>query len=204
MNRLNEAVAASLFLVLVFARPLAAQSDDHRFQVGVQVATSASSEFDTTDTGVSGRLSWHPAALLGIEGEFALYPGDFGGERAFSAGLVEGLFGATVGPRLGRMRPFAKVRPGFVTFQEASQPIVCIAIFPPPLRCELASGRTVFALDVGGGVEWFPSGGTFVRVDLGDRAVRYPAPVIDSDGSTRDEGFFGHDFRFAIGGGLRF
>jgi len=204
MNRLNEAVAVSLLLVLVCAHPLAAQSDEHRFQVGVQVATSASSEFDTTDTGVSGRLSWHPAAWLGIEGEIALYPGDFGDEPAFSAGLVEGLFGATVGPRLGPVRPFAKIRPGFVTFQEASGPIACPAIFPPPLRCELATGRTVFALDVGGGVEWFPSGGTFVRVDLSDRAVRYPAPVIDSDGSIGDEGFFSHDFRFAIGGGVRF
>jgi hypothetical protein len=68
----------------------------------------------------------------------------------------------------------------------------------------MADGETVFALDVGGGVEFFPAGRTFVRIDAGDRAVRYPAPALDSDGTVRDEAFFSHDFRFAIGGGVRF
>jgi len=201
---MNQRVIPFLFLVLLCARPLSAQSDTHALEVGVQLATSTSSEFESTDVGVSGRLSWHPAAILGVEAEFALYPGDLGDDPAFSGGRVEGLFGATVGPRFGRVRPFAKLRPGFLTFQEASEPIACILIFPPPLRCTLAGGDTLFALDVGGGVEFFPSSGTFLRVDAGDRAVRYPGPVIDEDGSTRDDGFFSHDFRFSIGGGWRF
>jgi hypothetical protein len=115
---------------------------------------------------------------------------------AFSAGRVEGLFGATVGPRLGRVRPFAKLRPGFLTFREAPQPIACVLIFPPPLRCVLAGGQTLFALDVGGGVEWLSSDRTFVRADAGDRVVRYPRPT----GGPAT----GHDFRFSFSGGLRF
>ena len=168
MNRMNQLVIAFLFLVLLCVRPVAAQSDAHAVQVGVQLATSTSSEFESTDVGVSGRLSWHPAAVLGIEGELALFPEDLGDDPAFSAGRVEGLFGATIGPRFGRVRPFAKLRPGFLTFQAASDPFACILIFPPPLQCELAGGDTLFALDVGGGVEFFPSGGTFLRVDAGD------------------------------------
>jgi hypothetical protein len=203
MNRINRVVLLSSF-VLLCARPVAAQSDEPRFEAGAQLATAASSEFDGTDVGVGGRLSWHPIALLGVEGEFSWYPGELADQQALSGGRVEGLFGATVGPRLGRVRPFVKLRPGFLTFREASEPIACILIFPPPLNCTLAAGRTVFALDVGGGVEWFASNRTFIRVDAGDRAVRYPSPVIDSSGTVQDEAFFSHDFRFAVGGGLRF
>lgn len=203
MNRITHIVVASL-LVFLCARPLAAQSDEYAFEAAIHLGTSVSSEFEGTDVGGGGRLSWRPIALLGVEGEFTFYPGEFADQPAFSGGRVEGLFGATAGPRLGRVRPFVKLRPGFLTFREASEPIACILIFPPPLNCTLAEGRTVFALDIGGGVEWFPSGRTVIRVDAGDRALRYPSPVIDSDGSVRDESFFSHDFRFAVGGGLRF
>ena len=129
---------------------------------------------------------------------------DFDGRPAFSASRIEGLFGATVGPQLGRWRSFGRLRPGFVTFRKAPEAIACILIFPPPLRCTLAGGRTMFALDVGGGVEWLASDRLFVRFDVGDRMVRYPSPVIDSEGNVRDDGFMGHDFRLALGPGLRF
>lgn len=51
-----------------------------------------------------------------------------------------------------------------------------IAIFPPPLACQMAGGDTLFVLDIGGGVEFQTTDRTFVRVDLGDRAVKYPGP----------------------------
>jgi hypothetical protein len=191
--------------VFAFPWPAAAQSDERQFQVAVQFASAVSGEFDSTDVGVGGRFSWNPVALVGAEAEVAFYPGDFpGDDPAFSASRVESLFGVTVGPRLGWVRPFVRVRPGLVNFSEAPAPFPCILIFPPPLRCAMASGETVFAFDLGGGVELFPSGRTFVRVDAGDRAVRYPAPAIDSDGTPREDAFFSHDFRFAIGGGVRF
>ena len=204
MRRPNQLVLAFLCLSLFVVRPLRAQSDDRAFRVGAQVATIASGEFDKTDVGVGGRLSWHPVSLLGVEGELTFYPSDFADPPAFSASRFEGLFGATVGPRLGVVRPFAKLRPGFVSFSEAPAPFACILIFPPPLNCAMASGHTLFALDVGGGVEWLPSNGTFVRVDVGDRAVRYPSPTIDNEGTVQDNDFFGHDFRFTIGGGFTF
>lgn len=204
MNRLLRLV--SVFVVMAFVHPqsAAAQSADPRFQAGAHLATVVSSEFDETEVGAGARLSWHPGALLGVEAEVTVYPGDLGQGVSFSAGRFEGLFGATVGPRFGAIRPFAKLRPGFVRVREAPEPVACILIFPPPLTCQLAGGTTLFALDVGGGVEWFPSAGTWVRVDAGDRMVRYPAPAIDSSGTVRDDSFTGHDFRFTIGGGVRF
>jgi hypothetical protein len=165
----------------------------------------ASSEFDTTDVGFGARVSWNPSALLGTEAEMTFHPDDLGVEGAeFSRSRVEGLFGVTVGPVIGRVRPFGMVRPGFVIFQEASNPVACILIFPPPLSCTLAAGATVFALDIGGGLELFPTARTFVRLDAGDRMLRYPGPALSSDGTAREGAFFSNDFRLAIGAGLRF
>lgn len=168
------------------------------------LAGSVSGEFDTTDVGIGGRASWQPVPLVGVEGEVSFYPGDLGDPAAFSGSRIEGVFGATVGPRRGRVRPFAKLRPGFLRFGDAPQPMACIAIFPPPLRCTLAGGRTLFALDAGGGLEWLSSGRAFVRVDAGDRMVRYPAPAIGGGGAVRSDAFTGHDFRFTLGAGVRF
>jgi hypothetical protein len=204
MNRLRHALILLVFAATACPRPAAAQADRYPFHVGVQLAGAVSGEFDATDWGIGGRVAWQPAALLGLEAELTFFPGDFDNRLAFSASRVEGVFGATVGPQLGRLRPFAKLRPGFVTFGEAPDPIACILIFPPPLRCTLAAGRTMFALDVGGGVEWLATDRLFVRVDAGDRMVRYPSPVIDSEGTVRDESFSGHDFRFGLGAGVRF
>lgn len=93
---------------------------------------------------------------------------------------------------------------GLVRFGEAPAPVVCIRIFPPPLTCQLAEGATVAAFDLGGGLEIFPSLGTFVRVDVGDRLLRYPVPAFDANMQPRTESFVSHDFRLAVGGGLRF
>lgn len=197
------AVAFAFVVVALSSQVTFAQTDESRFQVGVHVAGIASSEFDSTDLGVGGRLSWHPAGLIGADAELTFFPSDFD-EPSFSRRRVEGLFGVTLGPRLGRLRPFVKVRPGFVRFAEAPESFACILIFPPPLACRLAQGATVFALDLGGGVEFVTTERTFVRFDIGDRAVRFPATTLDSQGQAQDSPFFSHDLRFQIGGGLRF
>jgi hypothetical protein len=200
VNRLT--VSLAFVVVALSASRLAAQPS--RFEVGGQLATVISSEFDAGALGVGARFSWHPTALVGTEAEVGFYPADFPRKIAFSRSQVEGLFGVTLGPRLGLMRPFGKLRPGFVTFHEAPFPIACLLIFPQPLSCALASGKTVFALDVGGGLEFFPDDHAFVRFDIGDRSVRYPAPVLDGTKTLRERAFFSHDFRFALGGGVRF
>jgi hypothetical protein len=202
MRRSASACAAIVFALTT--QHALAQAGDSRFQVGIHVASATSGEFDKTDVGVGGLLSWRPVGLLGADAELTFYPSDFADDPAFSASRIEGLFGVTVGPRIGRIRPFAKLRPGFVRFAEAPEPFACILIFPPPLACQLAAGDTLFALDIGGGVEFQTTARTFVRVDAGDRAVRYPAPVIDSDRTVREDPFFSHDFRFQVGGGVRF
>ena len=187
---------------LLAAWPAAAvaQSSPGRFEVGVQVTTADLSEFDETDVGFGGRLAWNPAGIIGIEAEINAYPEDL----IFSGNRVEGLFGVTVGPRFDRVRPFGKLRSGFLSVGEARRPFACVLIYPPPLSCELASGETLALFDFGGGVEVSTTQRTFVRVEAGDRLVKYPGPVIDRSGMVHDDSFFGHDFRFAVGAGLRF
>lgn len=181
-----------------------AQVGAPRFEAGVQVPATMSSQFDQNEIGVGGRFSWHPDRWLGVESEVVLYPRAFPDGVAFSRRRVEGLFGVTLGPEFGRVRPFAKLRSGFVNIQKAPKPFACILIFPPPLSCRLASGDTLLAFDIGGGIELFLSPRTFVRIEAGDRPLRYPGPVFDNSRTRRDGAFFSHDFRFAAGAGLRF
>jgi hypothetical protein len=81
--------------------------------------------------------------------------------------------------------------------------VACILIFPPPLSCTLAAGRTVFALDAGGGVELFVGRRAFIRIDAGDRILKYPGPSFRSGRATQ-QSFFSHDVRLSAGAVIRF
>jgi hypothetical protein len=173
-------------------------------EIGAQITSAHFGELDSTDVGLGGRAAWHPSRLIGVEGELNFYPSDLPDQTPVSRGRVEGLFGITAGPRFSQWRPFARIRPGFLQVQSSPEPLACILIFPAPVSCGLAAGQTLFALDVGGGVELMTPGRTFVRLDVGDRMIRYQGPAIDHDRNVHDNDFVGHDLRFAIGAGWRF
>ena len=196
-------LAALLFACLFLPRLASAQPAEPPFRLGALVATVSSEEFDTVETGAGVLLAWHPTPLVGAEVEVAFHPADVG-QPAFSSGRVETLFGVTIGASSGRFRPFAKIRPGILRFWKAPEPVACIAIFPSPVQCTLAAGKTVVGLDLGGGFELLTTRRTFVRVDAGDRLLSFPGPVRDREGRPREDGYFAHDLRIAVGGGLRF
>ena len=189
-----------LFLQTVTVGVAAAQS----FEAGGVVAMSQWSEFDGTDVGFGGRFTYKPSPLVGIDAELLWYPSDFAERVAFSRSRFEGLFGATVGPQLDRVRPFAKVAAGFLNVGKTPGAFACIAIFPPPLACVLANGKTLPAYEIGGGIDVGVTANTFIRADITDRMLQYPGPTLSSDFETRDEGFLGHAVRFTVGAGLRF
>lgn len=204
---MRRMIAFVLFGLILSPLAAAAQSDPQRFEAAVHVTSVYSNQYDT-DIGIGGRFSFYPTTLIGAEASLSIYPHDLtakrGGTLAVSRGRVEGLFGVTVGPQLGRLRPFGYARPGFLQYQAATEPFACITIFPPPLACTLAAGKTVFAFDIGGGVDIYPTTRTLVRFDAGDRMVHYPGPSLDVDGTAHEGSFYGHDFRISFDAGVRF
>jgi len=192
---------ACFVVALVFV-PLIGRAAAQHFDAGAQVTFAHSGEFDSTDTGIGARLSWRLAEMVAADAEIDVFPESFANRTPFSRRRVEGLFGVIAGPRLGSLRPFAKVRPGFARFRGA--PVVCIQIFPPPLSCLLAAGRTLFALDIGGGVDVSTGGPFVVRFDAGDRLLKYPGPSFRGGGRTAQDSFFGHDLRVSVGAGVTF
>ena len=90
-------------------------------------------------------------------------------------------------------------------FSSAPEPIPCIAIFPPPLNCVLAEGRTVLALDLGGGVELYPTERTLVRIDVSSLLLRYPGPTMTRDSErVAEDAFWGGNLKLTFSAGLRF
>ena len=142
--------------------------------------------------------------MIGVDAELTWYPSDFPDRIAFTRSRLEGLFGVTAGPRLNRVRPFAKTSAGFLNVGATPGAFACIAIFPPPLNCALAGGDTLPAFEIGGGLELDATARTFIRADVTDRILRYPGPTFDGNFEIRDGGFLGHALRFTIGAGLRF
>jgi hypothetical protein len=192
---------AFVSFLLLFASNAAAQS----FEAGVHVVNSQWSEFEGNDVGFGGRFTWKPTTLIGVDVDLTWYPSDFPDEPfAFSGNRFEGLFGLTVGPRINRVRPFVKAAAGFLKSAQAPREFPCIAIFPPPLSCLMGAGQTMTAFEIGGGVEISATDRTFVRIDVGDRILKYPAPTFNSDFEIVDEAFYGHALRFTVGAGFRF
>jgi hypothetical protein len=187
-------------LLLAHTSPAAAQS----FAVGAHFASSNWSEFEGADYGVGGRVTWMPSTVVGIDADLTWYPSDYPEGIAFTRSRFEGLFGATVGPRLDRVRPFAKAAAGFLNVGATPGGFACIMIFPPPLNCALAGGDTLPAFEIGGGIEIDATSRTFIRADVTDRILKYPGPTLRPDFSANEDGFLGHALRFTIGGGVRF
>lgn len=188
---------------LAVASPVQAQS----FQVGAHFSSAKWSEFDGSDRGFGGRVTWMRAPILGVEGELTWYPSDYQPDGVpFSRQRVEGSIGATIGPRINRVRPFAKVSAGFLNVSPTSGAFACIAIFPPPLACVLAGGATLPSYEIGGGIEVDAAARTFIRADITDRFLRYPGPVFRGFGTQQrvDEDFYGGAIKFSLGAGLRF
>jgi hypothetical protein len=197
----------SRILVLALLVSLAAASSAHAqsFQADVHFSSAQWSEFDGSDNGIGGRFTFMPSSMIGLDADLTWYPSDFPPDQvAFSGSRIEGLFGATIGPRINRVRPFAKAAAGFLKVADPPLGFACIAIFPPPLACVMAGGPTLPAYEIGGGIDVAATPRTFFRADIADRILKYPGPTLGPDFSVNDEGFLGHAIRFTIGGGIRF
>jgi hypothetical protein len=77
--------------------------------------------------------------------------------------MMEGLFGVRMGARFEHFGIYAKVRPGFIYYENAV-----------PRQGDPGTGSlTRFATDVGGIVEYYPERNSTLRFDVGTTVVRY-------------------------------
>jgi hypothetical protein len=185
---------------VLFARPASAQL----FEAGFTITSAQWSEFDGTDLGLGGRLTFRPISFIGFDADLAWYLQEFPEAPEFSGSRFEGLFGITLGPQLGGLRPFLKGAYGFLNSSAAPRDIPCITIFPPPLFCVMAAGQTLPAFEFGGGLQFDVSTRGFLRVDIGSRWLQYPAPSFDSEMAIHDRSYWGARSRLSFGGGVKF
>jgi hypothetical protein len=164
------------------------------------------SDFDRTNAGLGGRVTFDLTDWLAIEGEGRFFPADDVRQAAspltpdllitYSRRRAEGFFGAKLGVRGERMGVFGKVRPGFTSLTDrgvqCEGPLCPLALLARPVY------RTEFALDVGGIFEVYPSARTVARFELGDTVVRHRSQAPPCSNCTS------HNFSSGLGFGVRF
>lgn len=144
----------------------------------------------STDLGVGGRLTINLNHRYSVEAEYNLFPQD----RAQQGRRTQGLFGLKIGGRVSNAGAFLKFRPGFVHFSQA-EPV-------PPLVGRGVFSKTNFALDLGGGFEFYTSRRGLVRFDFGDTMIRISNIRCPFLGCSSND--ITHNFQFTVGLGVRF
>ena len=179
------------------------QAAERRAEVAARASFTDYSQFDESDIGFGGDFSFRLTGWLAADAQLTYSPSDLGEPASFSASRFEGLFGLRGGHRFGRAGVYAAARPGFVEFGEPSGPFACITIFPPPLECTIG-GETVFALNYGAGLEFFPGDRVVIRAEVGDLLLKYSGPAFDKDMEVFEEDLWSHNLRVSASIGLRF
>jgi hypothetical protein len=199
----GHGTAVSALGMVVTLLAAGAWAGERRADVGVQLAFTDYSQFEDGDVGFGAGVSYRLTEWLAADGQVDYFPSDLGKGTAFSGSRLEGLFGVRLGHRFGGVQIYAAGRPGFVKFGEASEPFACILIFPQPLVCQLG-GKTVFATDLGAGLELTPGERWVIRAEVGDLLVKYSGPALAKDGEVIDDHLWSHNLRLTASVGLRF
>jgi hypothetical protein len=205
---------AATVLLLAFVggvRAASAQPISDRFEVAANLNMLRLSDFDSTNAGIGGRISFELTKLVALEGEFTFFPNDrivepesntsFGPFRIAShRRRADALFGIKVGSRSERFGVFAKARPGLTRLIDRGTGCEgpgCAVILMLIAR---NSYRTEFAFDLGGGVEVYPTAHTVARFEMGDTMIRHrsAAPPCPASQCTS------HNLSSRLGIGYRF
>jgi hypothetical protein len=169
---------AALLLMATTQNAQAQSSETPKVEVGVHYTVLRTTGFgdlgfNSTDSGVGGRLTFNLTEGFGIEGELNTFPQDgrvnLANLSSINSHKTQALFGVKYGMRSEKFGIFGKLRPGFVRFSQGSPG--ALSIVPP-------SSETQFALDFGGVFEIYASRHVALRFDLGDTIIRYSNPAV--------------------------
>jgi hypothetical protein len=135
-----------------------------RFAIGTQVAIHKLPELGETAFGYGFRVTYGAyLPFLSFDSELNIFPTSSTG----NFGETQGFFGLKAGVRVGRWGGFLKLRPGFDHFGGGFDP-------------ERMSSETHFALDLGGGVEYYFVPHLGLRWDLSDIMTHFGGTTLSS------------------------
>jgi hypothetical protein len=191
---MSRAVPSLIIMSFVIASSTAS-AQSRRIETGAHVSVLRVSEVDATDAGVGGYSAWFLTPDFAIDGALTWFPDE---------SRVLGLAG--VQPVVGyrNVELFAQARAGFLRFV-AQDSVVCIAVVPAPLACQLAAGYTALAADFGGGASFGVTGTPRLRihVEASDLLVRYGLEVRRPSGEIT-HAFVSHNPLISVSVGWRF
>ena len=184
-------LAAAAFLAMIPAQNAQAQSrsETPKVEIGAHYSVLRFSDFDTSDNGVGGRVTYNLSDNFGLETEFNFFPQErlnFANGTSVTSRRTQGLFGAKYGMRSEKAGIFGKFRPGFIRFGEGT----ILGVTTPSI--------TQFAFDFGGVFELYPSRSVALRFDVGDTVIRFSNPTLVSDT------FYSNNLQISTGVAFRF
>jgi hypothetical protein len=142
---------------------------------------------DATQPGFGGRITWNLNHRYSIESEVNFFPNG----RLERGRGTQALFGMKMSARIENAGVFLKIRPGLIHFDAAATP-----------GGGGSFNATNFALDLGAGLEFYPSRHTMVRFDFGDTIIRLGGINCPFPGCSHND--ISNNFQFNAGIGWRF
>jgi hypothetical protein len=203
-----------LLTMLVVGVETRAQSGNRKIEAGAQfVFLSVHSPdlprgfFNDIDDEVFGggvRFGYNFTKRWAAEAEVNVFQRAPTDDPATRGKWVQGLFGVKATRRQNGTGLFLKARPGFMRFDGVA---ALLTAGDGSQFIGLILDNTYFALDLGGGIELYPSPRTLVRIEAGDLMIRYtnrPPSNFDPISNSARVARLDHNFQFAVGFGWRF
>lgn len=214
----TKALVFAATVSLFFGLQARAQSGLRKFEVGGQfVGLSAHStrfpggsapgiinDIDDFVLGGGLRAGYRIAKNIAVEAEVNVFQRPPTDDPATRGKWSQGFFGLKVGKQLGNIGVFGKLRPGFAKFDGITS---AVRLPDGSTNIRLIQDNTFFALDIGGGIELYPSQRTIVRLDAGDAIIRYtgrPENGFDPISNPGPRTYYGHNVQFSVGFAVRF
>jgi hypothetical protein len=177
--RLIWFLVAALLMVL----PACAQQEYSRFELGAHYSTireTNSNLHGTNLSGFGGSFDWNLTRRLAFDSQVDFFP-----ERATPLVLVQGgrTLEAVFGIRAKAIQTrhfsvFGLVRPGLLHFTQVD--VLSGAVSP----LYVTQPATYFALNLGGGIEFYPSPRWILRAEVAGNPYRIPADSVTSSAGT--------------------
>ena len=188
----------------LLALPVHAQEEYSRFEVGAQyslIRGTTSSLSGESYSGVGGRFDWNLTRRLALESQVDFFPA-----HQFSLPLVQGgqtlqaVFGLRAKVAQTRhLAVFGLIRPGVQHYTDVEVPLGLMTL------SYTTQPATYFVLNLGGGIEYYPSPRWILRADIQGNPYRVPAYFASSsNGTFVQPGKVNDTTRLSFGAAYRF